>query len=661
MATKKYLDQQGLQTLINGLKAKNDALYAAAGHAHAASEISYKNANIKGGADIKVDEALNVLVANVVRATEDLSTTDGNVKELEKAINALKDQIGEGTVADKIQAVQTALDNFKTDQATKDQGQDTAIEAAQQAADDAATAVETEKSRAQSIEQGLQSAIDGMKDPQNGILAQAKAYAEQKDEELHTAISAEIDEDVKVVADNLTAEISRAQAAEKVNADKLVVIQGEGEGSIKKALADAKTYADGKDAAIAAAKKAGDDAQADVDALAGKVGTVAEGETVVGLIADAKKAGTDAAAAVATEKGRAESIEQGLRDDLGQASDPAAAEGSAFARIAQVKADLASEVTRAKAAEKEAKDAAVAAQGDVDALEAKVGVVPADKTVVQMIADAKTEATYDDTDLKNRVATIEGDYLKAADKTELQGKIDTVSGVANAAKEKIDAFMAAADVQEGAIDTLKELQEYITTHGQAAATMTNNIAANAQAIKDETARAQKAEKANADAIDKLNGADTEEGSVAKAVKDAKDAVMTEVNKKVAQADYDTKVAELAATDAANLKDAKAYADQEDAKIEAILGHKAIEGGEAATGLCADVAANAAAIAAEATARQAADTALDGRLDTIEGEGEGSIKKALADAKKYTDDQIDTMALTNDEIDAILNTVYGIQA
>ena len=96
---KKYLDQQGLQTLIQGLKAKNDALYAKAAHGHAASEVSYANANIKNGADIKVNEALDVLVANVIRASEDLSTTDGNVKELEKAINALKAQVGEGTVA----------------------------------------------------------------------------------------------------------------------------------------------------------------------------------------------------------------------------------------------------------------------------------------------------------------------------------------------------------------------------------------------------------------------------------------------------------------------------------------------------------------------------------------------------------------------------------
>lgn len=63
-------------------------------------------------------------------------------------------------------------------------------------------------------------------------------------------------------------------------------------GSAKTAEDNAKAHADGKDAAIAAAKKAGEDAQADVDALAGKVGTVPEGKTVVQMIADAQAAAT---------------------------------------------------------------------------------------------------------------------------------------------------------------------------------------------------------------------------------------------------------------------------------------------------------------------------------------------------------------------------------
>ena len=52
------------------------------------------------------------------------------------------------------------------------------------------------------------------------------------------------------------------------------------------------------DANIADAKKAGTDAQTAVSALSGKVGTVPEGKTVIGLIDEAKKAGTDAQASV---------------------------------------------------------------------------------------------------------------------------------------------------------------------------------------------------------------------------------------------------------------------------------------------------------------------------------------------------------------------------
>lgn len=63
-------------------------------------------------------------------------------------------------------------------------------------------------------------------------------------------------------------------------------------GSAQTAEDNAKAYADGKDTAIAAAKKAGEDAQADVNALAGKVGTVPESKTVVQMIADAQAAAT---------------------------------------------------------------------------------------------------------------------------------------------------------------------------------------------------------------------------------------------------------------------------------------------------------------------------------------------------------------------------------
>lgn len=56
--------------------------------------------------------------------------------------------------------------------------------------------------------------------------------------------------------------------------------------------AEAQGYANAKDDAIAAAKKAGTDAQTSVNALSAKVGTVADNKTIVQMISDAQAAAT---------------------------------------------------------------------------------------------------------------------------------------------------------------------------------------------------------------------------------------------------------------------------------------------------------------------------------------------------------------------------------
>ena len=113
------------------------------------------------------------------------------------------------------------------------------------------------------------------------------------------------------------------------------------------------------------------------------------------------------------------------------------------------------------------------------------------------------------------------------------------------------------DNQNGSIDTLNEIAAWIVNDTTGAAKMANDIAT-------------------------LKGEETVEGSVKKA-----------------------------------LKDAKTYAD----------------------GLHT-TATNA--IGAEKTRAEGVEKALDGRLTVVEGEGEGSIKKALQDAKTYTDGKIGTI-------------------
>lgn len=149
----------------------------------------------------------------------------------------------------------------------------------------------------------------------------------------------------------------------------------------------------------------------------------------------------------------------------------------------------------------EAKAAGDNAQTAVNALSEKVGTVPSDKTVVQMIADAKTDATYDDTAIKASIKT-NTDAI-----TKLNGA-DTVEGsVDKKIKDAINKF--ATDVSDNStIDTFKELIDYAASHQGEYSTLSGEVQKNTTAIAT------------------LNGDGA--GSVAKAVSDAVDAAKTEL-------------------------------------------------------------------------------------------------------------------------------------
>jgi len=128
---------------------------------------------------------------------------------------------------------------------------------------------------------------------------------------------------------------------------------------------------------------------------------------------------------------------------------------------------------------------------DVADINDKIGEVTEGKTVVEMIADAKTEATYDDEDLQTRLSVVEEDYLKTEDKTDLQGKIDLKANQSalealDAAYKKADEDLAAADTALGqridgiTSDYLKNadkeaLQSQITTNANAIERLTNGV------------------------------------------------------------------------------------------------------------------------------------------------------------------------------------------
>ena len=259
----------------------------------------------------------------------------------------------------------------------------------------------------------------------------------------------------------------------------------------------------------------------DTSAIGKKVATL-EGkvdvDSVSGAIATAKSeaitsAGTNADTKVAAAKTAI--LGEGHTGTVKEAYELAASK----ATMAQVEAKGYAVKTEVDTAVADAKKAGTDAQTAVNTLSDKVGTIPADKTIVQMIADAQKAATYDDSVVKasiktntdaiaklNGIDTVEGSVAKtvkdavAAEQTRAEGKEQANATAIAGVKSRVDAFLAAAEVGDAAVDTLKEIQTYITTHGSAADQMVKDIAANKKAVEDEATRAKTAEGTNATAI-----------------------------------------------------------------------------------------------------------------------------------------------------------------
>lgn len=222
-------------------------------------------------------------------------------------------------------------------------------------------------------------------------------------------------------------------------------------------------------------------------------------------------------------------------------------------------------------------------------------LVEDDKTELSNAITAEKERAEEiESGLRTDVDAIKSDYLKTADKQELQGNIDTVSSGLAAVKEDIDTFLADADVTEKAVDTLKEIQEYITSDGEAAATMTANIAENAKAIEDEISRA--------------TGKEAE--------------LQAAIDAKVAQTVYDAKVAELAGADTAM---AERITSLENANKE---------GGSVATAI---------------------EDAKSEAIDTAASDATTKANQALTDSKAYTDTEVGKDRTRLDALEADTHT------
>ena len=257
--------------------------------------------------------------------------------------------------------------------------------------------------------QALGTLVEQIKAEDAKVLQGAKDYADGLAKNYDAAgAAATAEANAKAYTDEL------ANGQVKLNKEAIETLNGTGEGSVSKAVADAKSElqglingvdgkADTNAQAIAAinhetngilaqakadAKEKADAVQGNVDALAGKVGVVPEGSTVMGIITN---------------------IQENAYDDT-----------------------------------------------ELRGLITGLDTNKADKTQVA-------------TDISNAKTELEGKITTA------QGTADAAKGTAEAAKAAIDAFLDENAVTEGAVDTLKEIQALLDAGEVNAATLLEEI------------------------------------------------------------------------------------------------------------------------------------------------------------------------------------------
>lgn len=218
-------------------------------------------------------------------------------------------------------------------------------------------------------------------------------------------------------------------------------------GAAQTAEDNAKAYADGKNTAIAEAKKAGTDAQDAVNALSGKVGTVAEGKTVVEMISDAQ----------ATATYNDTEVKAGIKanaDAITKLNGTSAVEGSVDKKVADAINEFATKVSDDQTVNtfKELIDYAADHKDEYSTLS---GEVQANKTAIATLNGKDTDAGSVAKTVKDAVdaaqATLQGNIDKKVDKVE--GKGLSTNDYTTEEKTKLEGITSGAQVN--VIETVK--------------------------------------------------------------------------------------------------------------------------------------------------------------------------------------------------------------
>lgn len=318
---------------------------------------------------------------------------------------------------------------------------------------------------------------------------------------------------------------------------------------------------------------------------------------------------------------------------------------------------------------------AVAAEGVLTAdlaaeVSARQAADSALATAVQSVIEAETAARVAaDSALSSSLAAEVNDRIA--------GDSATLASAQSYADQKVADLVASAPA---VLDTLKELSDALGGDQNFAATISGQIGAANTAIQAEETRALAAESALQGEVDAVESALAQElidrAAAVTAVQGEVDALEIALSAEQTRAegvesDLQDQIDALSGGSGSGSLSLSSL----DERLDVLEGDATVEGSVAKAESEAKAYADAAvlveknraeaeelvlssAISAEASARSSADTALSGRLDIIEGLGEGSVAKAEADAKAYADTKIADLV---NSAPAVLDTLQELAA
>lgn len=231
---------------------------------------------------------------------------------------------------------------------------------------------------------------------------------------------------------------------------------------------DPKGAADAKDAAIAAAKKAGDDAQADVDALETLVGTIPTEAGVETVIAYIDKKAADAATSATYNDTEVRGLITTNKQAIDKLNGTAEQDGSVAKQVADAVATIVADAPAAYDTLKEISDWISGHANDASAMNSQITENKNGLAGLKALVGTLPESTAATTVIGYIDAAIEGlkigDYAKAADLTAAVNRITALEGKSHEhgnktvldgiTAEKVTAWDAAEQNAKDYIDGL---------------------------------------------------------------------------------------------------------------------------------------------------------------------------------------------------------------